>query len=569
MGVFNFKELILTHNIFKIAFSLVISRNILFLTIMIRTFFFITVLLISISCVREIDDLNFVPLTPEAGVPVGTFTLKANNFTQIGDSVFVQENNQGVIEFYFEKEVYRANLRDRLGIPDQTFNETVSFPLFDFSGGPANQIVASKYNSFTIANSDLPSPAPALEQLIFRNGILRINQSKDFDHQLETTITFPTFIKDGNPISVVLNNSNSFSTSLEMADLDLTGTSGTESNTIDYEISVVVNNTGSDTQGTVSVDFSLESMEFSFMKGDFRTYLLGEIDDAYDIELKQSELPGEIAFTNPSVNVGIISSTGMPFGLDITELSLEQSDGTIQQVTGSFDDQTIMVASPAMPGEVAETNFLIDKNNTDNFVDLLNEIPGSIYFNGSITTNPAGTPASGNFITDSSDVAVNTKFILPLEGYANDYALSDTIKANLDIDTDGVISLEDLNLRIQAENNFPFAVSLQMYFLDADDNTIVLDSLFQTKEDQQIFEAAQVDNSGLVISPTVHSEDISIDREKYERIRPTGHIRILAFLLTPGAGDSPPKSVKVSNDNYLELGIGMKAKAYIDPNSAN
>ena len=500
-------------------------------------------------------------------MPIGTFTLKADNITKI-DSVLVEEGPQGGLQIYYGSEILREPLFDRLSIPNQSFNESLPFSSFVFTGGTDSQVKISQYNSFTIDNIDLTSPPPSLEQVIFKSGTLSVSQSKDFDHDLETTIIFPTFTKNGNPLSIVLNNTSSSDESLSTAELDLTGVSGTASNTIDFEITSVVSNTGSDTQGTVSVSMSLNTMKFSFMKGDFNTYAFDEVSDTFETGLPDSEFPDNVAFTNPSVEIGVLNSSGILFGLDINEMSATKKDGSVELITGSFDDDTFDVASATTPGETAESNFLIDKNNTDNFVDLLNEIPESVYFNGQITANHAGTPPDGNFVTDSSEVVVNSLFVLPLEGYANQYMFTDTLDATLAFDNEA-ITPENVNLRLQGENAFPMLIALQLYFLDSLDNSVVLDSLFLTNEEQQLFPAGEVDNSGLIVAPTLKTNDISIDNEKYERIKGTGSIKIAAYITTPGAGDNPAKSVKISVDDYFRVGVGVSVKATIDPNNVN
>ncbi|MCB0504991.1 MAG: hypothetical protein KDC58_05765 [Cyclobacteriaceae bacterium] len=533
---------------------------------MIRTTFLLTgIIFLFVSCIKKIDDLTIVPISPEIPLPVGYLTLSADNLTKIGDSLLLEEGEDGVLELYYESEILREALFDRLTIPDQSFNESLPFNSFAFMGGTDSQFKESKYDAFTISNIDLTSPPPALEQVVFKAGSLNIVQSKDFDHDLTTTIEFPELVKDGNPLSIVLKNNTSSSTGLITAVLDLTGVSGTATNTIDYEVTSVVSNTGSDIQGTVSISVSLTNMEFSFMKGDFNTYMFDEVSEIFETNLPQNEFPDDVAFTNPSVRITVSNSSGIPFGLDINELSITQGDGSVEQVTGSFDDETYNVISATVPGEKEDSNFLIDKNNTDNFVELLNQIPQSAFFNGQLTANHLGTPPEGNFVTDSSEIVVNSTFVIPLEGYANQYMLSDTLEANLDIEEES-ITPESANLRLQGENGFPFLVALQLYFLDSEDNSIVLDSLFVTEDEKQLFPPAQVDNSGLVTSPTVQINDIYVDDEKYERIRATGSIRITAFITTAGVDESPSKSVKVSVDNYFKLGIGVSLKATIDPN---
>ena len=533
----------------------------------INKIYWLLISILFVACVEEIDDLNFTPLTPEVAFPIGKFTLQADQLTKISDSLFVQEGDQGIIELYYEIEVLRSLLFDKLSIPNQSFNETIPFSSFVFVGGTVNEVKFSQYGSFTLNNSDLPSPAPTLEQVIFKAGSINIGQVKNFDHQLVTTITFPKLIQNGNAISIELTGNESESLSLISADLDLTGISGTESNTLDFEISTVVTNTGTDGSGIINYDFSLTDMEFSFVKGDLRSYQFDEINSDFDVGLPQDQVPDNIGFTNPQIEISTFNTSGIEFGLDINEVTVTEEDGSVVQITGTYNDATFLAAQASTPGETMRSDFFINKTNTDNLVPLLNNIPSSVFFSGAAGTNPNGTPPELNFVTDSSEILINARLILPLEGYVNDYAYKDTITANLEIDSDGVITLEKLALKLQVENSFPFSIGLQMYFLDSINDSIILDSLFLTKEDQRLFKAAQVDNTGLVVTPSIETNEISLDREKYERIKDAGSIAIVATILTPGANASPIESIKVSSTNYFTIGIGLFAEAYIDPNS--
>jgi len=531
----------------------------------------ITVLILFIttclSCVEDVDDLKFVELRPGISIPVGEFTLSANALTKIGDSLLVREGDLNVIEFFYSTEVLRTTLNDRFTIANQSFSESIPFTSFIFVGGTEDKVVISENNSFPIGNVDLPSPAPSLKRVIFKSGSLDISQLKDFDHDVQSTIELPTLKKNGVPLSISLsNNQPTPEVLLSGYELDLSGELGNKTNTVEYRITTTISNTGSATTGTISLSFNMTNMLFSYMEGDFDTYDFDLVQGDFNLGLPQNQVPDNIGFTNPIIGLSVDNSAGISFGLTLNEVSVTEEDGTKYFITGTYDDQMILLDQATVPGETVTSNYTISKANTDNLVQLISNIPASAYLSALATANP-GTAPFNNFITDTSEVVVNANLVLPMEGYVDDYAIQDTIGVNLNIDSTGIVSLEEVVLRLQVENSMPLAARIQLYFLDDTVQLNVIDSLFLTQQEQEIFPAGEVNTSGFIISPTSRTADIIIDNAKYEKIKNTKAIHLVVYLATPGASDTPRKSITITTDNYFTLGVGLSATALIDPDN--
>ena len=424
-----------------------------------------------------------------------------------------------------------------------------------------------EYNSFIISNEDLSDPPPSLTQMVLKGGNLEIVQNKNYDHNTVTTVSFPTFTKDGVPLSVELNNVEAFSEDLTAYTIDLTGENGQKTNTIDYAINGRIEETGSSDTGTLTILFNMVNLQFSYLEGDFKTYPFENIQQTFDLRLPQNDFPNNIRFTDPKIDFHVLNSAGLPFSLNIKEISVIEETKNSKLITGSYQEETPTLAGAPNPREVIESTYEISNANTYNLIEFISDIPESVFFDGLITANPEGGSQISNFVTDSSRVEIGAELILPFTGYVNNYAITDTIR-NVDLDfSDGGITFENLNLRIISENAFPLNIAIQLYFIDSTEaqGDIVLDSLFDSMDRSLICPSANVDGQGVTVDPTTLLSDIEVDRVKYEKIKSTSKIKIVGRLLSPGADGTSPKNIKIIAENYLNVSLGVSAKTTVDP----
>lgn len=134
---------------------------------------------------------------------------------------------------------------------------------------------------------------------------------------------------------------------------------------------------------------------------------------------------------------------------------------------------------------------------------------------------------------------------------------------NINLSEDGSASLKDINLRILSQNSSPNNISVQLYFLDstAENGTIVLDSLFDSVDESVISPAAEVNNNGVVTSPTTLLSEVMIDQEKYERIKTSSKIMLFGRI----SSNDENTTDQENTDNYLSISFGLSAQLIIDP----
>ncbi|WP_296618688.1 hypothetical protein [Marivirga sp.] len=521
-----------------------------------------------ISCTDEIDGLTFEKVSPVVSAPIGTVTLSTENLSDLFDSLSLREGPSNVIEFYYDTDFINLPVFDRFSLKNQQFANRIPFTSVGFTNGEMNISSPEEYNSFTIANKDLSDPAAELTKVNFKGGTISISQDKNFDHDLNTNVSFPKLTKNGVALSISLNNIEAITESLTDYKLDLTGSNGDTVNTIEYALNSTIIETGNSDTGSFTLSFALENMEFTYLEGDLKTYRFDDFDGQFDLGLPQNDFPDNIRFTDPKIELTAMNSSGIPFGFNFNGISVIEENGDTSLITGTYLEESQILNASNTPGQSAESIFMVSNENTNNLVDFISNIPESVYFNGFIEANPDTTVKANNYVTDSSGLSVSAQLILPMTGYVNNYAVTDTINnVNLSLSDDGSVSLENINFRVVSENAFPINIAVQLYFMDSTETAgnIVLDSLFDSFEASVISPAGEVNGEGIVNSATTLLSDISIDQEKYERIKTSSKIKLVGKLLSPGANDANPKSVKVTTDNYLTISLGLSAQAIIDP----
>ena len=519
------------------------------------------------GCTDQIDNLEIETLNPKVSAPIGTVTLRANNLDSLFNDVTVRPGPDNVIEFYYDQDFIEAPVYDRFTIKDQNFDARVPFSSALFTNGEAVVVSPEEFNSFEIDNIDLPDPAPELTLLRLNGGSLDASQIKDFDHNLVTKVTFPTIIKDGVALSVDLTNIDNTTVSLVGYDMDLTGAGGDKVNTIEYAITSNVTETGVSDTGSFELSFAITDMSFEYLEGDLKSYSFEDIEGYFDLNIPENEIPDNVRFTDPKIDIIVTNSAGIPFGLMINDLAVVEDNGDTSSITGDFLTETPLLAGADNPGEVKTSNYLISNANTDNLIELISQIPNGVYFNGFVNANPSGQPVD-NFVTNTSQVNISAQMILPLVGYVNNYALTQNFDdVSLSVSDSGEVTLDNVNIRVISENAFPVNIAIQLYFIEKDEagNELILDSLFNSFDESIICPSGELDANGIVSGPTELLSDISVSQDKYERIESANKIQLVGRLISPGAADPTPKSVKFTYDNYLTVKLGLSAQAIIDP----
>ena len=167
-------------------------------------------------------------------------------------------------------------------------------------------------------------------------------------------------------------------------------------------------------------------------------------------------------------------------------------------------------------------------------------------------TNPAG-PAN-NFVANDSKINIKGTLNLPLEGYAANFVVSDTIDFAQTFDS---INVEYVEFRIVTDNGFPIGINVDITMLDTAYN-----ELGKLSENAQIVGAAPVDVTGRVTESKKIITDIRIDNTKIGVFNKTKFLKITVGGETYNGNLS--QVVKIFDDYKINVNLGVKGQFNID-----
>ncbi len=228
--------------------------------------------------------------------------------------------------------------------------------------------------------------------------------------------------------------------------------------------------------------------------------------------------------------------------------------GTIN-VTGSEVSTPTSINGAVNLGDIINSSKIFDNGNS-NIRTIINSNPEYLIYKLDFTTNPNGTPASRNFMLDTSRMDISARIELPLFGTANNFALEKEF--DFEFSDTSSLDVEQVTIRTFINNGFPLDVNTQIYFLDQFKNRI--DSLI-TPNQTKVARAASIDGNGKVIAPTASTTDNSLNQVRWKRIT-----TLCRFLAVTAQLESAPTGtdVRIYSDYTLDVKLAMRAKLNVD-----
>ena len=527
----------------------------------ITTSLVLTVFILMVSCIGQFTDLEISPeinISPELAIPLarGEFGLKDFQYT-FNDKTGIITDSAGVLTLVYSDQYISPNASEYLFLSDQHYTQSIKMDNVIIN---ALQMIGSYTFSkdykvaFSIADGHQIDSIYVNQQnlnvLINNNsgasGTIRLTYYSMKSSEGIYSTEYPL-----NPFtSTSLNQYILPETVLHLTD------SGRSSNTFSLKAEVDLYNYGNFIDVSQSIDFQIDLTDIQYQQlyGKFATKSLVNFNSGMAFDLFSIMKDKKVYFVDPRLSVGITNQVGLGLQFQLNNIGVSRQDpaGQLPFVTDVFN-KSIFIDPVSLDNTPTSNKITLSfDRQTSNIDEMIAFYPDSMFYMINGTVSPGGGLTPG-FIMDTSKAILDIKLELPLHGRAENITMEKTIPFTPDSSI--VSQLTKAYFKVRTENAMPLQVDLQVYFLR---DTEPLDSLF-TEDFGALLPMPEMDQQGLVLQHGENTLTIEADEARLLLIREANNIGIKVKLNTVGSEQG--KNIKITEDNYLNVYIGVGAKA--------
>ena len=576
-----------------------------------RKFILFSILpLLLFGCKKDIDELNkirngdfeIVDWEPTFVAPlIDTRTTLGEVYTQLDsaikdledDSLFLSINDDDVFEIEYRFPFKSPSLKEFYEVPRASSQLEVVIPqqyLDAISVLPVGFPITSSIFDTTLLFDIEPQYGALLEYVEVSGGEINIDYSHNFNQDLGMVITLRSITEKGTNdtmklemLGTALNPTSSVSRNIDNHNIKLVTTDLDTGEEIYNQLEIHVAMKGKVTNATLSgdrfiIDFSIGDYIIDYVQGYLGAFDVNLPSGEFTIDIFDKIDLNGIYFKEPSINLDIKSTLGLPmrltidtlaFGYESNELKSLGLDGDIIDING-LNDRSEFPNNPAL------SDYLID--NTSQLDELLTSEPQKLIYNFNVSSVPSANPDKYNFfLLDTSHVAVDVTANLPTNFSVFDYQRTDSIEYSIsdtlweNASTDSIVELFDkAALKIVFENQLPFDVLAQAYIVDSVSG-LVLDQVFDDGFHTVLANADIQD--GIAQKGNEIVTVIEMNQDKFKSLVNGTHIVIETKAATSGANASTDPNdinyVKIlsSYEFGIRAGVLVKLKIPVDVSS--
>lgn len=520
------------------------------------------------SCIKEQFDPDKLDLSlefsPGVALPLGYVHYELEKLLEdSAESKTVQIDNDGFITIVYSQELISFKAGEFITIPDVSFSSSVpnSSPLpIDLSLITDSDPIKDS----TLISMNLDGPDYSEIDSIHVDSMtltITISTTNDLDGNLE--ITSPGIIKNGKTlqIRVPLDRVDPLSVNLEGYTIILSHNPPDE-NQLEFKYTITLNpSTGTIPAGGTILDIGMqiEDTDYSAIFGYMGQYTINTDARSVAIDFFDNIIQGTFHFAGPELKLSFDNSYGLPIQIILEDFAVITKDNTRIPITGrgvpsATSPKEMNYPGFSQVGESVKDSIVLDVTNT-NLFDVLEQSPSSLTYGVEGMMNPKGNDHT-NFITKDSEYKVRADLSLPLNGYADFMLMVDTLNFNFESFYDNPPEeIQRLAFRINAINGFPVNINMQGYFMD--ENFTVLDSMFNSMNDEGriITGATDTDGDGKVDPYENDPVEIEFTREKIDNISESKYLVVQGRLNTTNFEQK--ENVKIYTSYFLDAYIGI------------
>ena len=533
---------------------------------------FVLVAIFAISCSKDLFDFSTLESDRAVAIPLIETEMDIYDLLDSDTTDLVATDPiTGQLVVTYASDLVTFGASDVVTLPDQ--------PAVTESFQPAAALPDGLPFSTTVTVSETPPPyiftttgGIEIDSINLTAGSLEFSINNQLAHRLVLDISIPSLISSSGAgftgsVTALANAVGTSTFDLTSYTFDLTQ-GGTTTNTLDMAFDITVNGSGAIVNQTDNIDvtYSMTGLQFSAVFGDFKNQQMAAPADSIFISLfKTTQNVGFFGLTDPKVKLIVDNSFGFNSELSfidffsMTETGTKIADITYDPGTGQQPAPYAFptITQPVIYGSTEQT--IITMNSTNSNISVLFEsTPKYLKYEASAETNPGSPTGNNNYVLSTSELKVSTEVELPLEGYAGNWDMSDTIAFSLKVDElfSSKTRPENVILSIQSTNGFPFDVTLGLKLMDANYN--IIHTLTGSSD---AIESGTLDGNGKIIASITTVTEITCDRTCIEQMNNTSFLLISAIANTKGA--STQQVIKIYDDYKFGLKIGLHLSGLI------
>jgi hypothetical protein len=484
----------------------------------------------------EFDKFTTSDLEPTLYIPLlnDTIRLDARN----DYNILYDETGTGYLHFAIDRDIL-PEARDFFEVPDATFSVT-GFSFHYPGGGQALAVAPQTYTLHYPFSADR-----RIDSLTFSDGTLSFSFTPPFAATGVYLVTIPALKRHGASFSAVIP--------FDGAPMSLAGYSLTFGSSNSFDIIFGLNIQSSQSPaGDYAVDMTFRDLETDAVYGYFGQAWVSPAPIGLDVptfDRFRNSAGTVLRIKEASLHFRVDNGAGFPIRLRIDEVTAI-AGGQARTKTGV--DSVIIPANPQPRTDYYRSEHRFGK---EALGEVLSNMPSRVEFKFSAMINPYGPVKDGqavkNFLTTAHNIKVDDiEARIPLDFSAQGMLLTDTLTFS-----PSKVTFKDMELFVNVENNMPVAVTLQARLMDADGHLLAAPPLFGTPV---AIPAATVAATGEATEPCFYTEKLEAN------VADLAQADKLKVEITVNTDNPASQFVHITNDNYVYIRIGAKAKVNID-----
>ena len=522
------------------------------------------------SCVKdgdfEFDKLAQNQFDPTLAAPFINSKLTLKDILKDTSGIIQVDIQTNALKLVYNSDnMVSVMAKDLFEIPDQSIQTDTSNLVLIPPTGDSNFYSITKPYSF-----QLPKPEQKLDSVFIKHATLKLSINTDINHKGRVKLTIPNMkFPNGQNFRVEIPidyNGGTTPYVINIPPIDISGCKITFNNLPGHRNEVIfkyehwlykdlINPYNS--SYFIQVNDVLENISYDKLVGYIGQYEF-PMGDTTEISVFNTQLEGNFELDNIKIGGKIENSFGLPLELKVDKLQA-QNGSVIRNINDFPSPNPIPINSPT-PAQIGQTvTTTISPVVSTDLANAFNISPKKIIYKVTGKANPANDSSISNFIIDTSNFKVSFNIEVPLEGKVGGFVLQDTIGFDL---ATKIKEVDEVTFKIYTNNAFPLDAYVQVYFTD---NLFhVIDSMITNNT--SVIQSGNIDPVlHTVTSARATTTEVVISKERVRKIESLNTQKLIIKARLTSGSYSNNQIVKITNNDFIDVKLGMKAKVNIKP----